>query len=101
MRLRRSAVVPALTLFFDLAAAVDARADGFAVNRFEPSERGSEWFTGESLDFRGHFRPAAGLVFDYANRPLTIFAPDGSVRTAVVADQLFAHAGASAVFWDR
>jgi OOP family OmpA-OmpF porin len=35
------------------------QTNGFAVNRFEPSERGSDWFTNESLDLRGHMLSAS------------------------------------------
>ena len=53
-----------------------AQAQGFAVDRFEPAERGSDWFANESLDFRGNMRPALGLVFDWAYKPLVLRAPD-------------------------
>lgn len=42
---------------------------GFALNRFNPSERGSEWFSADSLDMRGHLRPALGLTLDWAHKP--------------------------------
>lgn len=40
------------------AIAQDAteKQTGFALGRFNPAERGSEWFTLDSLDFRGHGR---------------------------------------------
>jgi outer membrane protein OmpA-like peptidoglycan-associated protein len=74
---------------------------GFALDRFDPSERGSDWFTVDSMDFRGHLRPAAGVVADWARKPLVTYAPDGSERTVLVSDQLIAHVGASLVLWDR
>ena len=49
-----------------------AQTRGFTVNRFEPSERGSEWFMLESLDFRGKARPAIGIVADYMYRPFVL-----------------------------
>lgn len=87
-----------------LATATTASAQtvpGFAVDRFEPSERGSDWFANESLDLRGKFRPAIGVVGDYAYRPLVVYAPDGSVLKSPVRNMLFAHVGASAVLFDR
>lgn len=75
-------------------------AEGFAINRFEPSERGSEWFVTESLDFRGHGRPAMGVVLDGAYRPLVFRDDDGST-TALVERQISAHFGGSIVFWER
>ncbi len=85
-----------------LARPVAAHAQTpFSVERFQPSERGSEWFSTESLDLRGHLRPAVGLVADWAYQPLVIGDPAGNVRSAVVKDQVFVHAGASLVLWDR
>jgi hypothetical protein len=77
------------------------QATGFALDRFEPSERGSDWFTLESLDLRGSGRPALGIVGDYAYRPLAIYAPNGTLRSAIVSDQLVLHVGASVVLFDR
>src|SRR6185503_4641981 len=62
---------------------------------------GSDWFTLESLDLRGHLRPAIGLVGDWARKPLVTYAPDGTERTALVSDQFFVQVGASLVAWDR
>src|SRR5215472_598585 len=79
-----------------------ARADvGFALDRFEPSPRGSLWFSQDSLDLRGALRPALGVVADYAYKPLVLYNPDGSERSALVRHQLFLHAGASLVVADR
>jgi len=90
---------------FFAVTALEARAQqaepGFALDRFEPSERGSNWFSLESLDLRGSGRFAAGLVLDYGKDPLVIYGPDGEKVSAVVADQFFAHVGASLVVWDR
>ncbi len=78
-----------------------AKADGFAVNRFDPSERGSDFFVLDSLDLRGHARPAAGAVVEWGYRPLVLYAPGGAVRASVVRNQVVVHPGASMVFWDR
>ena len=74
---------------------------GFAVNRFEPSESGSQWFVLESLDLRGHVRPAAGVVGEWGYRPLVIYNTDKTVRSSVVRNQVFVHPGLSLVLWDR
>ena len=84
-----------------IASAQQAVTPGFGVDRFNPSERGSEWFVLDSLDFRGKVRPAIGLVGEYAHKPLVIYNPDGSERTSVVSGQFFLHAGASLVLEDR
>ncbi len=78
-----------------------AQQQGFALDQFDPSERGSDWFSVESLDLRGNLRPAIGVVMDGAYRPLAIYAPNGSVEASIVRNQIFAHAGASLVLWDR
>src|SRR5258706_15878722 len=78
-----------------VATSARAQVTGYAVNHFEPSERGSEWFVMESLDIRGHVRPALGVVGEWAYRPLVITAPDGHVVKSIVRDQAFVHPGAS------
>jgi outer membrane protein OmpA-like peptidoglycan-associated protein len=76
-------------------------AGGFSLDRFNPSERGSEWFALDSLDMRGNARPAIGLVGELAVNPLVLYNPDGSTRATPVRDQLILHPGASLVLWDR
>ncbi len=78
----------------------NAQQQGFALNRYEPAERGSEWFAQDTLDLRGHLRPAVGVTGDFGYKPLVIYNADGSERTAVVERQLFAHVGASLVLFD-
>ncbi len=84
-----------------VAAPASAATTGFALDRFEPSERGSEWFSEDTLDLRGHLRPAAGIVGDWGYKPLVIDEADGTERQALVSDQLFAHVGAALNVWDR
>jgi outer membrane protein OmpA-like peptidoglycan-associated protein len=93
-------VLLTLALF---SSARTAHAQGFALDRFDPSERGSEWFANESLDFRSQnkFRPAAGIVFEGQYRPLAIYNTDGSVNTEVVRHVVTIHPGASIVLWER
>jgi OmpA-OmpF porin, OOP family len=76
-------------------------APGFAIDRYNPAERGSEWFALDSLDLRGHLRPAAGVTLDYARKPLAIYAGDGTERVALIEDQLFLHIGGTLMLWDR
>ena len=79
----------------------DARAQGYSVNRFEPSERGSEWFANESLDLRGNARPAFGIVGDYQLRPLATYDANGNVKEKVVRNMLTAHAGGAINLFSR
>jgi OOP family OmpA-OmpF porin len=82
-----------------LAAAAQSR--GFAIDRFDVSERGSDWFVGESLDLRGHGRGAIGLVADYALKPLVLYDLAGKEQTVIVRHQLFVHLGGSIMLWNR
>src|SRR5581483_7056816 len=91
------------TVLLTLALTQNAFAQGFALDRFDPSERGSEWFANESLDFRSQnkFRPAGGIVLDGQYRPLAIYNTDGSVNTEIVRNVVTIHPGASIVLWER
>ena len=101
---RRLSAMLALLVCLFAALPASGQSRGFAVNRFEPSERGSDWFVNESLDFRGTGRPSVGLVLDWANRPLVLYDPanlQGNPRADVLTDQIFMHAGGAVVFHDR
>jgi len=74
---------------------------GFAIDRFDPSDRGSDWFVLESVNWSGKLQPAVGLVVDFANKPLVLYDPEGEERTVIVESQLFTHLGASLVVADR
>ncbi len=82
-------------------AGAQTRAQGFNLDQFQPSERGSEWFAADSLDLRGHERFAAGLIGDYAYKPLVIYDSKGNEVSPVVAHQLYAHLGGDAILWNR
>src|SRR6187551_3595269 len=71
---RLSVGVAALTLLSLLQSLASAAPtlEGYALNRHQPPEPGSDWFENESLDFRGMVRPALGLVADFSQRPLVI-----------------------------
>ena len=87
-----------------LSAAPSARAqnvNGFALDRFDPSERGSEWFVLDSLDMRGNFRPAAGIVGDWAYKPLVLYDKNGNEVQDIVADSFVVHLGGSINIDDR
>lgn len=94
-------VCVAVSLGMTAPGHAQTRAEGFALNRFEPSERGSDWFSAESLDFRGHPRFAIGIVQDYAHDPLVFYRPNGDEEAAIVEDQLFAHLGTSVIVAHR
>jgi len=79
----------------------NARADGFAVNRFEPSERGSDWFSADSLDLRGHGRLMLGATGDFGEKPLVLYNRDGDELKSIIEHQLYVDVGGSLVLWDR
>jgi OOP family OmpA-OmpF porin len=92
-----------LTAAFAASIAPAARAQsvtGFQADRFNPSERGSEWFALDTLDMRGGIRPAVGVVGEWASGVFRLKNPDGSAGTTVVDQQMYLHAGASLVLAD-
>lgn len=99
-RLARQALLVVYALTFTGAAHAQSRT-GFAVDRFEPAERGSPWFVVDALDLRGRWRPALGLTLDYARKPLAVYDAAHEERLALVRHQLFVHAGGSVVLGDR
>ena len=105
IRLEKSRACGAATLAicaWSATASAQTRATpGAALNRFEPSETGSDWFANESLDLRGGFRPALGVVGDFAYKPYVLNNPDGSENTAIIASQFYLHIGGSLNLWDR
>jgi outer membrane protein OmpA-like peptidoglycan-associated protein len=71
---------------------------GFVVDRFEPSERGSDWFAMDSIDLRGTVRPALGVVADYVAPPL---ADRADPPDRVVVSMWTLHAGVAVNLVDR
>jgi hypothetical protein len=80
-----------------------AQSVGFAVDRFEPSERGSDWFVSDSLDLRGFPNIAAGVVSDWSYRPLVLRESDasGAPRRNIIVDRIALHPGLSLMLHDR
>jgi outer membrane protein OmpA-like peptidoglycan-associated protein len=83
------------------SAAAQPVATGLALDRFDPAERGSEWFALDTLDLRGRVRPAIGVDLDWGHKPLVLYDLNDHPVASVVSDQLFVHAGASLVLFDR
>ena len=78
-----------------------AQSAGFALDQFNPSQRGSEWFVLDSLDIHGNLRPAVGVSSSWSYRPLVLTSPDGSYRMSVMTNQEITHVGGSVVMWSR
>ena len=83
-----------VTAFVLALMAASARAEaqpfkqGFALNRYEPSERGSEWFVMDTLDLRGKIRPAIGITGDWNYHPLVAYDINGKYLRPLVREQL-------------
>src|SRR5690349_18828203 len=73
------------TLFVSHAARAQT-AEGYAINHYEPPERGGNFLVGDSLRFRGggSLRSFFGITSDYAYRPLVVLNPDDTVHTSIV-----------------
>src|ERR1700742_3167559 len=70
-----------------------AQTKGFAIDRLDVSERGSDWFVGESLDIRGHGRGALGILGEYGYKPLVLYDLNGNERSVIIQHQLYLHVG--------
>jgi outer membrane protein OmpA-like peptidoglycan-associated protein len=75
--------------------------EGFSLNRFEPSGGGSDWFSLESIDFRGTGRPSLGVVADYAYKPLVLYNLNDEEVTNLITNQFLLHIGFSVNLFDR
>src|SRR5688572_24841301 len=84
-----------------LSGNVHAQDEGFALNRFEPAERGSDWFSQDSLNIDGNGRLALGLTLDWAHKPLVMYDADGEEVAAIVEDQLIFHVGGNVTLFER
>jgi OOP family OmpA-OmpF porin len=84
-----------------LPRAAHAQNAGFAIDRFDPADRGSDWFAADSLDLRGHGRLILGATADWAEKPLVLYAPNGDEQQAIIKHQLFVHVGADVLLANR
>jgi len=83
------------------ALAQTTTAQGFSLNRFNPADHGSDWFSLDSLDIQGDGRFSLGVVGDYARKPLVIYDPDGKELESPVSDQFYLHLGGTIILRDR
>jgi OmpA-OmpF porin, OOP family len=91
----------AISLGSASSAGAQTVARGFALDRYQPSEHGSEWFVTDSLDMRGNGRLALGTVIDWAHKPLSIYDSNGNYVVAPVKNQTYLHVGASVIAANR
>src|SRR5450432_4576994 len=88
-------------LSLSLARTAAAQNAGFAIDRFQPAERGSDWFAADALDLRGNGRLMLGATGDWAYKPLVLYALNGDEEKAVIRNQFFAHLGADVLIANR
>jgi outer membrane protein OmpA-like peptidoglycan-associated protein len=100
-RRRRASALLVLSFLLLITQRSSAQQRGFATDLFNPSERGSEWFAGDSLDFRGMLRPAFGVVGSWAYRPLVARNEAGDFQRSIVRNQFALHPGVSLVVAER
>ena len=83
-------------------ASLAPQADGFSLDRFQPSLPGDRFFGVEGGDPGGHLLPRLMLLGDYAYRPLSLYSEPGDVRVGdIVKNQLLVHIAAGVTLWDR
>jgi outer membrane protein OmpA-like peptidoglycan-associated protein len=83
-------------------ASLAPHADGFSLDRFQPSLPGDRFFGVEGGDPGGHLLPRLMLLGDYAYRPLSLYSEPGDVRVGdIVKNQLLVHVAAGVTLWDR
>ncbi len=98
--------VPGVGAMLAVAVALVAPASiaqsgaGFAIDRFEPAERGAQHFVVDSLDLRAG-SAGASAVFDYAYKPLVVYDSAGAERLALVRHQAIVHLGGALVIAGR
>ncbi len=104
---RRTRLAGALATVAATLAAPSAHAQlvpsgqGYAADNLNPAERGSDFFTAESLDLRGHGRFAFGVLGGNAYRTVVDRREDGGVNASVVRNQAFLYPGATFTLFER
>ena len=99
-RIQWSLALAAAVVALGSSARAQQQAQGFAVERLEPSAPGAGFFVMDDLRIDGGLRGAIGLSLGYAHRPLQVSSADGGQSLSVVQHQAFA-ALALAASYDR
>ena len=78
------------------------RAQGLALDRFDPAPAGDRLFGVQSPFVAGHLTPHAMILLDYAHDPLVIrTVPANTNLGAIVKSQLFLHLNGGLALWNR
>ncbi len=97
-----ASVVVSASIFGASTAGAQPAQAGYAVDNFQPSESGSDWFANESLDLRGAFRFAISATGQYGYRSVIgVYHSDGRVAASILRDEALLQLGTSFVFADR
>lgn len=96
-----SATLVSATVATSAHAQLVPQGQGYAADNLNPAERGSDFFTAESLDLRGHGRFAFGVLVGNAYRTVADRRQDGGVNASVVRNQAFLYPGATFTLFDR
>lgn len=83
------------------SAQVVPLGSGYAADNLNPAERGSDFFSAESLDLRGHGRFAFGMLVGNAYRTVADRRTDGGINASIVRNQAFLYPGATFTLFDR
>src|SRR5262245_34490930 len=85
-----------------LAAAAPARADGLALDRFDPAPTGDRMLSVPSPFVAGRLTPHLGAYLDYAHNPLVLRTTNDNEHVAsIVAHQLYLHLNLSLALFNR
>lgn len=96
-----SATLVSTTLATSAHAQLVPQGQGYAADNLNPAERGSDFFTAESLDLRGHGRFAFGVLMGNAYRTVADRREDGGVNASIVRNQAFLYPGATFTLFER
>jgi len=99
---RTKRLVATCVLMAAAAAAGDVFAQGFTLDRFQPSPAGDRFFDVQGGDPGGELAPRLMILGDYAYRPLVLYRNNGDEKVGtVVSSRLLLHLGGSLSLWNR
>lgn len=101
-KVRTQRLVALSVLLAATALAGDGLAQGFTLDRFQPSPAGDRFFDVQGGDPGGHLAPRLMILGDYAYRPLVLYRNNGDDEVGtVVSSRLLLHLGGSLALWNR
>ncbi|HEX4338309.1 MAG TPA: OmpA family protein [Polyangiaceae bacterium] len=97
MKLSRSVATAAFAVLLTARAGA-ANSAGFTLDRLSPSDRGSAWFSLDSLDYSRHDKFALGVLGSYTHHPLVVYDLATGAKQTLVNQEFVAHIGGSYYF---